>query len=110
MSIWRFEIIDIFILSLILFFFSAMKFDPENKVLQLCAEGMGFEIMGKSEEAQKLFQKAWDIAATNFEAYTAAHYLARNQLDPKDNLKWNLEALNRASMVYEQEVQSHYPS
>jgi tetratricopeptide (TPR) repeat protein len=71
---------------------------------------MGLEIMGKKEEAQKLFQKAWDIASNNFEAYTAAQYLARNELDPKDNLKWNLEALNRASMVYEQGVQSHYPS
>jgi tetratricopeptide (TPR) repeat protein len=87
-----------------------MPFDPQNKVIQLCAEGMGLELMGRKDEAHRLFQKAWDISSNNFEAFTAAHYLARNQQDPKENLKWNLEALNRASEVYEQEIQSHYPS
>ena len=73
-----------------------MQFDPKNKVVQLCAQGMQTEGEGETAEAHALFQQAWDIAQNDFEAFTAAHYLARNQPDPKDNLKWNLEALNRA--------------
>jgi tetratricopeptide (TPR) repeat protein len=87
-----------------------MQFDPNNKVVKLCAEGMQAEAEGKTEEAHGLFQQAWDIASDDFEAFTAAHYLARNQKDPNDVLKWNLEALNRANKITDDEVGTHYPS
>lgn len=87
-----------------------MQFDPNNKVVQLCAEGMQTEAEGKTAEAHALFQQAWDIAQNDFEAFTAAHYLARNQADPKDNLKWNLEALNRANNITDDDMKGHYPS
>ena len=88
----------------------AMQFDPNNKVVQLCAQGMQVEAEGKTGEAHKLFQQAWDIAENDFEAFTAAHYLARNQKDPNDVLKWNLEALNRANAIIDDEMKGHYPS
>ncbi len=87
-----------------------MQFDPNNKVVKLCAEGMQAEAEGKIEEAHGLFQQAWDVASDDFEAFTAAHYLARNQQDPNDVLKWNLEALNRANKIKGEEMGSHYPS
>src|SRR5580658_2850435 len=87
-----------------------MQFDPTNKVVKLCAEGMQYEAEGKTDEAHQLFQQAWDIAENDFEAFTAAHYLARNQKDPKDVLKWNLEALNRASTIQDDAMKAHYPS
>lgn len=87
-----------------------MQFDPNNKVVKLCAEGMQFEAEGKIDEAHSLFQQAWDIAADDFEAFTAAHYLARNQKDPADVLKWNLEALKRANAIRGDETKEHYPS
>ncbi|HVW95376.1 MAG TPA: hypothetical protein VHA56_05380 [Mucilaginibacter sp.] len=87
-----------------------MQFNPENKVVKLCAEGMQTEAEGKLEIAHSLFQKAWDIAENDFEAFTAAHYLARNQKNPKDNLKWNLEALRRAEKVGDESMKTHYPS
>ncbi len=87
-----------------------MQFDPNNQVFQLCLKGMSFEAEGKRGEAEKLFQEAWDLASDNFEAFTAAHFLARSQKDPKDNLKWNMEALNRANTIAGEEMKCHYPS
>ena len=87
-----------------------MEFDPNNPVVQLCIKGMTAEGEGKIEEAHQLFQKAWDTATNNFEAFTAAHYLARNQKDPNDVLKWNLEALNRADSIKEEGLKGQYPS
>jgi tetratricopeptide (TPR) repeat protein len=87
-----------------------MQFDPDNKVVKLCAEGMQSEAEGKNDEAHSLFQQAWDIAENDFEAFTAAHYLARNQKDPKDVLKWNLEALKRANTIKDDSMKAHYPS
>jgi tetratricopeptide (TPR) repeat protein len=87
-----------------------MEFDPNNPVVQLCVKGMNAEGEGKIEEAHELFQQAWDTATNNFEAFTAAHYLARNQKDPNDVLKWNLEALSRADTIKEEGLKGQYPS
>jgi tetratricopeptide (TPR) repeat protein len=87
-----------------------MQFDPENKVVKLCAQGMQFEAEGDINKAKTIFQQAWDIAENDFEAFTAAHYLARNQDDPNDTLKWNLEALNRAKAVKDVDINGVYPS
>jgi tetratricopeptide (TPR) repeat protein len=87
-----------------------MEFDPNNPVVELCVKGMNAEGEGNIGEARQLFQQAWDIATNDFEAFTAAHYLARNQEDPKDNLKWNLEALTRADAINDENTKGHYPS
>jgi tetratricopeptide (TPR) repeat protein len=87
-----------------------MEFDPNNPVVQLCVKGMNAEGEGNIEEARRLFQQAWDEATNDFEAFTAAHYLARIQEDPNDNLKWNLEALIRASKIKDESTRGHYPS
>ena len=87
-----------------------MQFDQNNKVVQLCAEGMSLELKGNKEEAHALFQLAWEMASTPFEAFIAAHYLARNQSDHRENLKWNLEALKQADAVAESTMQAYYPS
>lgn len=87
-----------------------MEFDPNNAVIKLCVEGMNAEGEGNIGEAQRLFQHAWDIATNDFEKFTAAHYLARNQKDPNDNLKWNLEALTHADAIKEDGLKGHYPS
>ncbi len=87
-----------------------MEFDPNNPVIKLCVEGMNAEGEGEIKEAHKLFQQAWDTATNNFEKFTAAHYLARNQQDPNDGLKWNLEALTLAETIKEDSTKGHYPS
>ncbi|MGZ3874393.1 MAG: hypothetical protein ACXVJD_15840 [Mucilaginibacter sp.] len=87
-----------------------MQFDPDNNVVKLCAAGMQAEAEGKIEDAHRLFEQAWDIAQNDFEAFTAAHYLARNQKKPEDVLKWNLEALNRANKIKDEGMNANYPS
>ncbi|MFB9842877.1 hypothetical protein [Mucilaginibacter ginsenosidivorans] len=87
-----------------------MEFDPNNAVVQLCVKGMTAEGEGKIDQAKQLFQQAWDTATNNFEAFTAAHYLARNQADPNIELKWNLEALRLADMLEPDGMNGYYPS
>jgi rifampin ADP-ribosylating transferase len=69
-----------------------MEFDPNNKVIQLCSQGMEAEFAGNIGQAHALFQQAWDLAKDDFEAFTVAHYLARHQEDPKEMLKWEVTA------------------
>jgi tetratricopeptide (TPR) repeat protein len=87
-----------------------MQFDPENKVVKLCGEGMMLEGEGRKTEAHALFEKAWDLAENDFEAFTAAHYVARNQQDPQERLKWNLLSLERANKVEHADMNYCYPS
>jgi tetratricopeptide (TPR) repeat protein len=87
-----------------------MNFDPNNPVVQLCAQGMQIEAEGNTTEAHKLFTKAWEASTNNFERFTAAHYLARNQPTPEQNLYWNLEALRYAKLTDNTEAQGHLPS
>lgn len=87
-----------------------MKFDPNNPVIQLCATGMQLEAQGKIDEASASFQKAWQLATNDFERFTAAHYVARNQKDPVDNLKWNMDALTYAQAINNDSFKGHYPS
>jgi hypothetical protein len=87
-----------------------MQFDPENKVIKLCGEGMMAEGEANPEKAYNLFQQAWDSASNDFEAALAAHYMARHQDNPADTLKWNLESLNRAMLVKDEDMNQLYPS
>ena len=73
-----------------------MEFNPNNPVVKLCAQGMEAEVQGDIETARKLFTEAWERATNDFEAFTAAHYMARNQPDLEDELRWNLIALEKA--------------
>ncbi|MEV0370235.1 hypothetical protein AB0I10_10465 [Streptomyces sp. NPDC050636] len=84
--------------------------DPELPVVRLCVEGMEAEAEGRPDVAQGLFQRAWDIAADDYEACIAAHYLARHQSTPEDTLRWNQECLDRADLVGDERVRSFYPS
>ncbi|TJZ50217.1 hypothetical protein FCH28_23205 [Streptomyces piniterrae] len=84
--------------------------DPELPVVRLCVEGMQAEAAGRPEAARGLFQRAWDIAADDYEACIAAHYLARHQSTPEDTLRWNQECLDRADAVGDERVRSFYPS
>ena len=69
-----------------------MEFDQSNNVVKLCTQGMDMEGKGKSEEATKLFLKAWNEAASDFEKFTAAHYVARHQKNIPDKLNWHKTA------------------
>lgn len=86
-----------------------MQFDLNNKVVQLCAQGMEAESKTDPEKAKNLFQQAWEMAKTDFEKFTAAHYVARHQETSENKLKWDEIALEHA-MKIEEEVQGSFPS
>lgn len=87
-----------------------MRFDDENKILALCAQGMMLEGEGKSDEASRLFLQAWEEAENDFEKFTAAHYVARHQPTVADKLQWDRTALEYAMKVDSDVVSATYPS
>lgn len=87
-----------------------MQFDPNNKIVQLCAQGMEMEGKGEPENAGKLFIQAWNEATNDFEKFTAAHYVARHQKSIADKLKWDEMALNLALKINDENVKGALPS
>lgn len=87
-----------------------MQFDPDNHVVKLCAQGMGKEAKGKDGEAARYFLQAWNEATNDFEKFTAAHYVARQQTTVADKLKWDETALNLALKINDDKIKSSYPS
>ncbi|GCD98580.1 hypothetical protein [Embleya hyalina] len=84
--------------------------DPENIVVQLCAQGMQAETEGRDVRARDLFLQAWEAAEDDYEACIAAHYLARHQPNPEETLRWNQECLTRADRVGDDRVRGFYAS
>jgi len=87
-----------------------MQFDPDNKIVQLCAKGMEREMAHQPEEASALFLQAWQDAGTDLEKFTAAHYVARHQGSVEDKLKWDMTALAFALKINDDSMQTSYPS
>ena len=86
------------------------QFDPNNKIIQLLLQGMGMEDSGKPEEASLLFSKAWSEATDDFERFIAAYYVARDQKNSSDKLKWFETSLRFALEVNDIAVKSAFPS
>lgn len=86
------------------------QFDPNNKIIQLLLQGMSMEDSGKPEEASLLFQKAWSEATDDFEKFIAAYYVARNQKNSPEKLKWFETSLRFALKVNDAAVKSAFPS
>jgi hypothetical protein len=84
--------------------------DLNNPVIRLCIAGTQAEFEGKNEEACELYLKAWNTVTNDYEACVAAHYVARCQDSPEEILRWNREALARASAVKDDSVTDFYPS
>lgn len=87
-----------------------MQFDTNNPIIQLCAQGMQLEGEGKPAEAAALFTQAWQQAATPFEKFTAAHYVARHQPTVADKLHWDETCLANALLIESDGIKATYPS
>lgn len=87
-----------------------MEFNPANKIVQRCLQGMAMEDNGKPEEAAKLFLQAWEEATNDLEKYLAAHYVARHQKNGSDKLKWLEITLQFALKIDSESVKSAFPS
>lgn len=87
-----------------------MEFDPNNIVIKLCVQGMAKEGKGEPAEASRLFLQAWNETTTDFEKYIAAHFVARNQNNVPDKLKWVQTCLQYALKVNDDSVKAAFPS
>ena len=87
-----------------------MEFNPGNKIIQLCVQGMDMEGQGNPEEAHRLFLQAWNDATNDFEKFIAAHFVARHQKNVPDKLKWLETALQFALKVNDDSVKRAFPS
>jgi rifampin ADP-ribosylating transferase len=85
-------------------------YDPNSKIVKLCAEGMELEGQGRKDEALKHFEQAWKEASNDFEKFTAAHYVARHQESVADKLEWDETALQLALKINDETVMGAYPS
>lgn len=83
--------------------------DSDNPVVKRCGEGVAVEGTDPAE-AKRLFLEAWDLAATDYEACVAAHYVARHQDSLEDTLRWNQVALDRARASTDPEIAMFSPS
>lgn len=84
--------------------------DPNNAVVKFCAEGMRAEAERRPEDARALFMQAWTARTNDYEACVAAHFMARQQDDPNESLRWNQQALACAESVGDDRVREFYPS
>jgi rifampin ADP-ribosylating transferase len=87
-----------------------MEFNPSNKVIRLCVQGMEMEAEGQPEEASKLFLQAWNEATNDFERFIGAYYVARHQETVSGKLKWLETALQVALKIDDESVKSAFPS
>ena len=87
-----------------------MEFNPNNKIVKLCLQGIGMEDNNNPNEASKLFLQALNEATDDFEKFIAAHYVSRHQKNVPDKLKWLKTALKHALKVNDNTVTSAFPS
>lgn len=87
-----------------------MEFNPNNRIVKLCLQGMSLEESGKPDEALERFLQAWNEATQNFEKFIAAHYVARHQTNVSERLKWLETALQFALAINDDSVKSALPS
>jgi hypothetical protein len=87
-----------------------MEFDPRNKVIKLCVQGIAMEEKGETEEAKLLFLLAWGEATNDFEKFTAAYYVARYQKGVHDKLEWLETALQHGLKLNDVTVKTAFPA
>ena len=83
-----------------------MEFNPNNNIVKLCLQGMNMEDAGKTAEASRLFQQAWNEATDDFEKFLAAYYAARQQTNISGKLKWLETTLQLALKINNDSVAS----
>ena len=87
-----------------------MEFSPNNPIVRLCLQGMAMEDKGNPGEAGRLFLQAWNEASNDFENFLAAYYIARQQQNASDQLKWTEKALHLALSLNDDAVKGAYPA
>jgi rifampin ADP-ribosylating transferase len=87
-----------------------VQYDPNNKIVKLCAEGMALEGEGRCDEALQIFMQAWEQSSSDFERFTSAHYVARHQPTIEKKLEWDKRALELALKIDDANMSAALPS
>lgn len=87
-----------------------MLFNPDNPIMKLCAKGIDTEGTGNIAAARVMYNQAWEQATNHVEWFTAAHYLARNNNDLQEQLRWNDLSLQHALKVEDADIRGTLPS
>lgn len=87
-----------------------MEFNPNNPIVKICLQGMAMEEAGKAQEANSIFLQAWNEAANGQEKFIAAYYVARQQKNVHDKLKWTETALQLGLKINDDSVKSAFPA
>lgn len=87
-----------------------MEFSPFNPIVKLCIQGMEKEEQNKPDDAKSIFLQAWNEASTDFEKFLSAFYLARQQANISERLKWLETTLEFALKINDNTVKSAFPS
>nr|WP_231940437.1 NAD(+)--rifampin ADP-ribosyltransferase [Filimonas lacunae] len=77
--------------------------------MKLCMQGMFMEASSKPEEAGLLFLQAWKEAASDFEKFIAAYYVARTQKNTRDKIEWLETAIQLAHTLNDDSVRAAFP-
>lgn len=86
-----------------------MEFNPNNRVVVLCLQGMAMADEGKPEEAGRLLLEAWNEATNDSEKFISACCVVRHQTDVADKMKWLETALQLATKINDDTVKSAFP-
>ena len=84
-----------------------MLFDPENRIVQLCAEGITSRDLSQKTT---LIEMAWKEASSDMEKCLSAHYMGRIKADLSDRLDWDNLALEFAMKLPENTIATFLPS
>ncbi len=76
-----------------------VEFDPRNKSVKSCLQGMALEDDGKMDDASTIFNNVFDTASNDFERYLASYYIARNKVNIEEKLIWFKKALELATHI-----------
>ncbi|WP_276483094.1 rRNA adenine methyltransferase [Paraflavitalea pollutisoli] len=87
-----------------------MEFNPDNEVVRLCIKGITEEGEGRPATAKTCYEQAWRLAVNDFEKFTAAHYLARQQDSVAEKLHWDEIALQHALNHSDEGIKQYLPS
>lgn len=68
------------------------------------------EANGNPIEASNTFLQAWNEASNDFEKFTAAFYVSRQQANTTDKLQWLETGLKHALNINDQSVMAAFPS
>lgn len=87
-----------------------MEFDPNNHIIKLCVQGMELKEDVKPEEASRIFLHAWNEATNDFEKFIAAYFVAGDQKNVPDKIKWLETSLQFALKINSDTVKGAYSS